>query len=307
MITVGQEIAGIDMHSLLEVKSIYFQKKVLLLITVTTALIVLTLMAPGYLWLIPSFLLGLMYAHAIELQHQCLHNTAFYGRAWNRRVGVALGLPLLVSFSDYQNSHMRHHKLLGTPEDKEFFNYGYESLRSLRALIPHLFMVRHNRDVMVFIAKAVMANIARPDASTRIALRIRNEYRLMAVFLLTMAAVSIGFQTTIFIKLWVIPFLVGMPTHALIELPEHIGCDVQVTDILKNTRTIKASQFAVWFTDGNNYHVEHHWLPGVPNHKFPELHRLVSNGIQHLEISYSAFYWDFVKSLYRGGAKGRER
>lgn len=43
-----------------------------------------------------AILLGAVYTHAVELQHQCLHHTAFL-KAWPHRViGIPLGLPLLV-------------------------------------------------------------------------------------------------------------------------------------------------------------------------------------------------------------------
>jgi fatty acid desaturase len=299
MLTVGQEIEGFDLRSITELESSHFQIKLLILGAVTAIGVFLTVTLPSLWWIAPSLLIGLMYAHAVELQHQCLHNTAFRGRPWNRRVGVLLGLPTLVSYSDYQNSHMRHHKLLGTPEDREFFNYGYESLTTVRALIPHIFMVRHYRDVAVFISKALVGKITRPEAPHKIAVRIRNEYLLMGIFLLAMLAITFGFHTLLFVKLWLIPALIAVPTHAFIELPEHIACDCNTVDVLVNTRTIKASKFAVWFTDGNNYHVEHHWLPGVPNHKFPELHKIVVKNVKHLETSYWSFYSNYLKLLYR--------
>lgn len=299
MLTVGQEIEGFDLRSLTELDGIPFQTKLVILSILTAGAVFLTLTLPAFWWIAPSVFLGLMYAHAVELQHQCLHNTAFRGRPWNRRIGIMLGMPLLVSFSDYQNSHMRHHKLLGTPEDREFFNYGYESLTTVKALIPHVFMWRHYCDVAVFISKALVGKITRSETPLNIAARIRNEYMLMGVFLLSMLAVTVGFHTTIFAKLWLIPVLIAIPTHAFIELPEHIGCDQNTVDVLRNTRTIKASRFAVWFTDGNNYHVEHHWHPGVPNHKFPELHRIVVDRVKHLETSYWSFYSNYLRLLYR--------
>jgi fatty acid desaturase len=306
MIAVGEEIPGINLQALTGVSSSPFQWKLLSLFVLTALFIALALMVPSIPWILPSVALGLMYAHAVELQHQCLHNTALRDTSWNRRIGILLGLPLLVSFSDYQNSHMRHHKLLGTPEDREFFNYGYESLTTLRALIPHLLMIRHYCDVAVFMAKAGVGKITRPDATLRMALRIRSEYRIMAIFLIVMLVITIVFQTTIFLKIWLIPLLVGIPAHALIELPEHIGCNIRTQNVLSNTRTIKASKFGVWFTNGNNYHVEHHWLPGVPNDKFPELHSLITpKGIENLDVSYWSFYSDFLKQLFNNTLKRR--
>jgi fatty acid desaturase len=298
MLSVGQEIRGMDLHALAQVKSVHFHLKIVVLLLGTGVLIGLTLWAPAGLWVIPSLLLGLLYAHAVELQHQCLHSTGYKSKVWNRIVGVILGLPSFVSFSDYQNSHLKHHRLLGTPEDKEFFNYSYQKLNSIKALIPHLWMVRHYRDVVGYIVKSVFGKLVREkEATLKMAKKIRSEYQIMAVFFAGMAVVTIVFQTPILLKLWLVPFLIAIPAHALIELPEHIGCNTKVPNVLENTRTIKASKLAVWFVDGNNYHVEHHWLPGVPNDKFPVLHTSVNGRVRYLDDSYWSFYMKFLKNL----------
>jgi len=298
MIRVGEGASVTNLRELVKVNSIHFQLKLVVYILVTVSLIGLTLTLPLPYWILPSLLLGLAYAHAVELQHQCLHNTAYRSRFWGRVVGVLLGLPSLVSFSDYQNSHLKHHRLLGTPEDKEFFNYAYQKLNSFPALITHLWMVRHYRDVMGFIFKSARGKLVRKDEATpTMARRIRFEYQLMAIFIAAMAFVTIYFQTTLFLKLWFIPLLVAVPTHALIELPEHIGCNTSRPDVLVNTRTIKTNKLLVWFVNGNNYHVEHHWLPAVPNDKFPELHAHVSSRITYADISYRSFYSQFFRNL----------
>jgi len=297
MIRVGEEIKGLDLPSLTTINDRVFTGKLAILLLSTIIIIWFVLSASGILLAAGVVALGLLYAHAVELQHQCLHNTAFRKSSINRVVGITLGLPSLVSFSDYQASHFRHHKLLGTPEDKEFFNYNYESLTSLKAIIPHLFMLRHYRDVAVNILRAFVG-VTRSDVSVRLAHRIRTEYLIMSLFLAGMVTLTLVFWTPIFVKLWLLPLLIAIPTHALIELPEHIGCDNGTVDVLNNTRTVKAGLFAAWFTDGNNYHVEHHWLPGVPNEKLPQLHRKLGEKIVYLETSYPAFYLNFLKQLY---------
>jgi fatty acid desaturase len=122
----------------------------------------------------------------------------------------------------------------------------------------------------------------------------------MAVFLAAMAFVTIYFETTLFLKLWLIPLLVAVPTHALIELPEHIGCNTTINDVLVNTRTIKTNKLVVWFVNGNNYHVEHHWLPAVPNDKFTELHKYVKSRTTYADVSYRSFYAQFFRNLRSG-------
>ena len=300
MIRVGEDTEVKNLREIVKVNSIHFQWKLIVYVLATATLIGLTLVLPLPLWIVPSLALGLAYAHAVELQHQCLHNTAYRSRFWGRVVGVLLGLPSLVSHSDYQNSHLKHHRLLGTPEDKEFFNYAYKKLNSVPALITHLWMVRHYRDVMGYIAKSSVGILVRKNEATeKMAKKIRFEYQLMAVFLAAMAFVTIYFQTTLFLKLWFIPLLVAVPTHALIELPEHIGCNTKINDVLVNTRTIRTNKLLVWFVNGNNYHVEHHWLPAVPNDKFPELHNYVSSRITYADIGYRSFYSQFFSNLRR--------
>lgn len=304
MLIIGQEAFGVDLREYAEVKNSHFVVKLLILVVLVSGFIALTVMTSGVLSFVGMFLLGLMYAHAIELQHQALHNTALTSKKWNRGVGVVLGMPLLVSFSDYQHSHLRHHRLLGTAEDKEFFNYGYDSLKSLRALIPHLFMVRHYRDVAVYIFQSIFGGFTR-NAKEKTVNNIRNEYRLFALFLVAMAVITALLDTTLFLKIWFIPLLVGVPTHALIELPEHIGCSTRTTDVLRNTRSIRASWLGIWFTNGNNYHVEHHWLPGVPNHRWAEIHSRIETHIETLDPSYVSFYWNFVKHLFKPSEKSK--
>jgi fatty acid desaturase len=298
MIRVGEDTEVRNLREIVKVHSIYFQLKLIVYIVVAVVLISLAVVLPLPYWILPSLLLGLAYAHAVELQHQCLHNTAYRSRFWGRAVGVLLGMPLLVSFSDYQNSHLKHHRLLGTPEDKEFFNYAYKKLQSFPSLITHLWMVRHYCDVVGYIFSSTLGKLVRKDEATlTMAKKIRFEYQLMAIFLTAMAVVTIVFQTTLFLKLWLIPLLIGVPVHALIELPEHIGCNTTVNDVLLNTRTISTNKFMVWFVNGNNYHVEHHWLPAVPNDKFPELHNYVAARTTYADLSYRSFYSQFFRNL----------
>lgn len=298
MISIGEEIPGLNLRELTKVNSIHFQIKLALYLLVVPILGGLVFWLSGALKILPALLLGIAYAHAVELQHQCLHNTAYRSKFWNRLVGVFLGLPSLVSFSDYQNSHLRHHRLLGTDSDREFFNYSYEKLTSFAALIPHLWMVRHYQDVMGYIVRSTVGQLVRrKEAQPAMAKRIRFEYQLMAVSLVAIAVVTVVFQTPIFLYLWVIPFLVAVPVHALIEMPEHIGCDTSLPNVLVNTRTMKANEALVWFVNGNNYHVEHHWLPGVPNNKLPVLHSLVQPRIEYFDASYWIFYSQFFKNL----------
>lgn len=278
MLTVGRPFDRMAVSELSRVRVAPFLWRTLFYLALAIALGVAVLATRGVLAVAAMALLGLVYAHGVELQHQALHNTAFPSKSWNRFVGFFLGLPMLVSFSDYQFSHLRHHRLLGTADDREFFNYGYDRLTSLKPLLAHLLMLRHYLDVSGFIAGSLIGR-TKPGIKHETALKIRAEYRWMAVFLAAAVALSIVFHSWAALFLWLVPLLFAIPAHALVELPEHWGRDHDTLDVAVNTRTIKAGPFGSWYTNGNNYHIEHHWLPGVPNDRFPELHRVIEGTI----------------------------
>lgn len=297
MLTIGKPLDGMDLRELSQVRVGPFLLRLAIYLGLIAGFVAMVLKTGGILPWLAMAGLGLIYAHGVELQHQALHNTALPSRSWNRFFGFFLGLPVLVSFSDYQYSHLRHHRLLGTGDDREFFNYGYDRLTSLKPLLLHLFMVRHYIDVTGFILNAVIGRTKPSVTKEDMALKIRAEYQWMAFFIALAVAVSVVFKTTLLLKLWFIPLLVAIPTHALIELPEHWGREHDTLDVRENTRTIRTSWFGTWFTNGNNYHIEHHWLPGVPNDRFPEVHRRIQGEIQ--VDTYPAFFRRFFGELYR--------
>jgi len=296
MLTIGKPLDSMDLGELSKVRVFPFLLRLFIYAGLIAGFAAMVVMTHGILPWVGMVGLGLMYAHGVELQHQALHNTAFPSKWWNRFVGFFLGLPVLVSFSDYQYSHLRHHRLLGTSDDREFFNYGYERLSNLKPLLMHLLMVRHYIDVTGFILGSMVGK-TKPDVKKENALKIRAEYQWMAFFIALAVAVSIVFKTTLLLKLWFLPLFVAIPTHALIELPEHWGREHDTLDVRENTRTIATGWLGTWFTNGNNFHIEHHWLPAVPNDRFPEIHRQISEEIE--SDTYPKFFKRFFLELQR--------
>jgi fatty acid desaturase len=102
----------------------------------------------------------------------------------------------------------------------------------------------------------------------------------------------------VLLMIWLIPlFVVAGPVHALIEMPEHFRCETDNTNVFRNTRSIKSNWFMTWFTNGNNYHVEHHLVPGAPIERLPEIHELVSSEIKYVHATYRDF---FLEVMSRG-------
>lgn len=239
--------------------------------------------------------LGLMFAHGVELQHQVLHQLGFRNRRLNETVGVLLGLPMLVSYASYQASHLRHHRLLGTPENKEYFDYGDQyggdqQNAPLRTWLRRFSMVEHYGQ-FALVAWRTLRRLDFPGETARVSRRIRRDHLAMLGMIVLYGATSVLVGEAIILRLWLLPLLfVAGPIHALIELPEHYRCDTAMTDVFANTRTIRSNAFMTWFTNCNNYHVEHHLMPGLPIERLPDLHEVIAPRIKHLEHTYLDFF-----------------
>lgn len=244
------------------------------------------------------FMLGALFAHGVELQHQVLHNQGFRNRTLNEAVGVLLGIPMLVSYAGYQASHLRHHRLLGTPENKEFFDYGdqYGLSRIGTVLLwaKRFLMPAHHASFLKNLFRALTGQ-AIPGEDISVSKRICRDHLIMAGSIGLLVALSILTAPLLIALVWVVPLvLVAAPIHALIEMPEHYQCDVTSTNTFSNTRTIKSNAVMTWFTNGNNFHVEHHYMPGLPIDRLHDLHSVIAKDIPHYYDSYRDFYYDLL-------------
>jgi fatty acid desaturase len=242
----------------------------------------------------------------VELQHQCLHHSAFLKVGLHRTVGVALGLPMMVAYSHYRIRHLQHHRYLGTDQDSEFFGFDKRQPMTPRVLLGSLFDYRR----LVSVAAAAYRSwrgtwqYENGQVSDRIRRDSIAEYRLMSLVVVAAAAASAAGYGMLVVQLWLLPWLlVATPLHFLVELPEHIYCDDDTTDVLRNTRSISGGRFSTWFTNGNNLHVEHHAAMTVPINRLPERHCAVKQFAAYTDHSY----WSFYRTVLREVVANRSR
>ncbi|MFE7435492.1 fatty acid desaturase family protein [Streptomyces tendae] len=264
---------------------------------------VLWIVLHGWLAALPAqLLLGTMFAHAVELQHQALHGTGLMSRRLNRWVGVALGVPMLVSYSRYRSLHLLHHRYLGTGQDTEFFQYGYNQRLTPGRLLASAFNVRRWLEGLPDVAMSLgpVQRYEEVISSDRIRRRIRTEYRITLGFLLTLAAVWWWTGSPVLVTLWLIPLLFAEPVHVAIELPEHLFCDRTSQNVFHSTRTVAGSWFSRWLTNANNLHVEHHLSMTTPMNKLPAVHTLIADRIEHQSRTYWEFYREVARRAFAG-------
>ncbi|MFI1676242.1 fatty acid desaturase family protein [Streptomyces sp. NPDC020607] len=256
----------------------------------------------GWLAALPAqLLLGLVYAHAVELQHQALHGTGFRSARKSRVVGTALGAPLLVSYSRYRALHLLHHRYLGTDKDTEFFDYAAVERLTLWTLASSAFNVRRWFEAGADVARSLSPRTTYDEVITNPAVhgRIRTEYRTTLAATAALGLLSWWTGSPLILTLWLIPLLFAEPIHFLIELPEHIFCDRSTQDVFKNTRSIRGGWFSFWLTNGNNFHVEHHVRMGTPINKLPQMHPHLVDHIENYCGSYGEFYRDVLRRALR--------
>jgi fatty acid desaturase len=279
-------------------------------LTVYAALVfmfaIATLLAPTPWKVAPACLLGAMFAHGVELEHELIHQKHF-NAVLQRLIGFLLGLPMLVEFSRYTITHGYHHRMVGTMEDEESFGYDFERLHSPQGFLWHVSMVDHYGQVfqcMLFACLGSHSKVkqklgqAGTNVSSQMLSQVVNGYRAFVAFLAIALILSFLLNTTIFVQLWLLPLVFASPIHALVELPEHWGCLHGTKDCLENTRTILPSPFMEWFTNGNCWHVEHHYNPAVSIDQLSTFHQQLSSRIKFLDHGYGAFYATFFRAMF---------
>jgi fatty acid desaturase len=246
--------------------------------------------------------LGVAMAHGVELSHQALHHTGFRSRTMNEVIGVAMALPMLVSFYEYRINHLKHHALLGTPENREFFDYGAETWTP-KGLALRFLLLRHYLSFGTRLLKALRWGVF-DEYHARYQAQVRRFYFIAALALVVLVLACVFMQSPRPLLTWTSALmLVASPLHAWIEMPEHYGCNERSTDVFQNTRTITSNAFMTWLTNSNNFHVEHHLWANVPIQKIRMLHERCRDRSPHRNSGY----WQFYKSALRDARASLQR
>lgn len=255
-------------------------------------------LALDWMWAIPfQLLLGLGFAHGVELQHQGLHYTGFRSKRLNHLAGVVLGIPMFVSFSVYQARHLHHHRWVGTANDHQFFNYGDGKVRSFLPILRHILLTDHYTQFLGY-GWSLLRRASFGPPLTAHERRIAFESVIALVPLAALTILSIVTLEPIVLTVWIVPLILfASPIHALIEFPEHYGCERDTRDMTRNTRSIRSGRIPTWFTNGNNFHVEHHLHPGLPVECLATLHARLNDSLAYRNPTYRDFYASVIRRV----------
>ncbi|HKB79534.1 MAG TPA: fatty acid desaturase [Thermoanaerobaculia bacterium] len=223
-----------------------------------------------FLWLPFAFIVGFAVFDFTVLLHEVVHRAvlATADEGTYRALGLLYAVPSGISASQFTRWHLDHHAGLGSTEEdpKRHWLSPKRNVRWLKALYftPALFPI-------YFRAAKRETQAYEPQLQKRIA---RERTFTILFQLAVLASIALIGGWWIAFKLYVVPVFFVFPiAFALNRLGQHYS--INPDDPAQWSTLVKRS----WFWDPvflfSNYHLEHHYFPGVPFYNLPRLQRLL--------------------------------
>jgi len=245
-----------------------------------------------YFWLPCAVVAGFAVFDFTVLLHEVVHRAvlAKSSERGYRVLGLLYAVPSGISASQFTRWHLDHHAGLGSPEEDPKRHYLSPKLnaRWLKFLYftPGLFPI--------YFRAAKRESISyEPELQRRIG---RERLATIAFQLGVLAVIALIGGPWIAFKLYVVPIFFVFPVaFALNRVGQHY--DIDPTDPAKWSTLVKGS----WFWDAaylfSNYHLEHHYFPGVPFYNLPKLQKLLLPFYAKRGMTahgYGELFWNYV-------------
>lgn len=244
-----------------------------------------------YLWVPFSILAGFAIFNFTVLLHEVVHKAVFQRPGkWDRLLGYLYAVPSGISASQFTRWHLDHHAELGSDENDPKRHHLSPKINArwfkLLYFTPALF-------VIYFRAARREASTYSEDKQRQIA---RERNLTIAIHLLVLLSLGLFAGWWIAWKIYIVPYFLVFPVaFALNRLGQHY--DIEPDDPAKWSTLVRGS----WFWDVaylcSNYHLEHHYFPGVPLYNLPRLQKLLrpfyeSRGFR--SHSYGELFWHYI-------------
>lgn len=247
-------------------------------------------------WVPASVAIGFVAFSLTTLLHEVVHGTVFAVRRprWNRLLGHLYAVPSGLSQTQFTRWHLDHHDNLGRSDTDP--KRAYLSPRRVRRWFKALYLTPAL--FPIYFRAARRATQAYPPEVRRAIARERSAAILLHLALPTVLALTLGPVAAL--KLHLLPvFLVFPVAFTLNRLGQHYDVD---PDDPAAWGTLMRQSPLLWDRVFlfSNYHLEHHYFPGVPCYRLPALRRLLTPFFEARGIrprSYGGLLWDwFVRN-----------
>ena len=249
-----------------------------------------------WLWPVGIALAGLFAFNGTVLLHEVLHGLVFPVRrpTWEKVLAFLYALPCGISPTQFTRWHLDHHGELGDPEaDPKRHHLSPKRPSRLVKLLywtPALFVI--------YFRAAARETAGYPEGMQR-QIRRERSVNLTAHLVLAVAVANLA-SPGVWLRVHLLPLFVAFPVwFALNRLGQHYAIDP--ADPAHWGTLMHPSP---WLWDllflWSNYHLEHHYFPGVPAYRLPALRRALQPFFDGRGITprgYAGLLWDwFVRN-----------
>jgi fatty acid desaturase len=244
-------------------------------------------------WVPLALVQGFTVFNFTVLLHEVVHHAVFERRRprAERVLGLLYAVPSGISATQFTRWHLDHHAELGSEEDDPKRHHlspkinarWYKLLYCTPALFPIYF--RAARREAASYPAALQAVIA------------RERWLATGAHVAVLAALAALAGTGAALRAYVVPvFFVFPVAFTLNRLGQHY--DIDPSDPAKWTTLVRGHWFWNFAFLNSNFHLEHHYFPGVPFYHLPALQRLLapfyaSRGIPWRDYSDLVYGWLF--------------
>ena len=237
-----------------------------------------------WVWIPLVFVQGFTVFNFTILLHEVLHHLVFVKRhpVAERVLGLAYAIPSGISATQFTRWHLDHHAELGSSEDDPKRHHlspkinarWYKLLYATPALFP------------IYFRAARRETVTYPEDLQR---TIGTERRVSIVFHLSaIAALWWFFGPAAALRAHVIPVFFVFPiAFTLNRLGQHY--DIDPNDPAKWGTLMRGHWFWNFAFLNSNFHLEHHYFPGVPFYHLPALQRELRPFYQQKRMKWQTY------------------
>lgn len=279
----------------------------------------------------PLSILGMAFVAAFFFNglHETVHGTAFRSKRWNNVVAQCFGFLTARPARHYFYYHWQHHKYTGNKElDSELQEGSFLDI-PVETLLGYLFYLSG----IPFWIDAISSIVRHACGACPEVYLQNNKAREQVIFeariylllytVLTVLATASKSLSSVLLKFWLFPALLGQPFLRFYLLAEHRGRTASPL-IYENTRTMQTNLFFRRLAWNMPYHMEHHAWPSIPFHKLGDAHVLLIEAtaasdenqslLEHGEQidsssgtgGYIRFHYRFLRNLFRSNTMDKE-
>jgi fatty acid desaturase len=225
-----------------------------------------------WIWIPLAFVLGFTIFNFTVLLHEVVHNAVFVpgrkSRLLNRILGLVYAFPSGISASQFTRWHLDHHAELGssTEDPKRFHLSPKVNKRWVKLLYytPALFFI--------YFRAAATETSTYPENLQKV---IKRERLCTILFQLSLVALCYFLGGAgVLLRAYVLPVFFIFPiAFSLNRLGQHLNINPE--DPAQWSTLVKSSWFWNFSFLYSNFHVEHHYFPGIPFYNLARVHKIL--------------------------------